>query len=250
MLVASPIFLDQIKQGLVIHMAVGDIWQVNNEFEYQDNANIYSWYLRVETEGDAAAVPADMLAFGVDRQVELVLLHNPFVNFRCTTARQIYPDNGLPQMEITGEVGSRLCTPVGDVLPGQCCCVITLYGDIANPDANNRGRDFFTGMCCSDQVNGTLDHGAPATYLQDVCDMYQRMTHTWTVGGNSYTIGVYSPSKAKPAGWPGNPSIPPFFWPLEHVRARSLIRTQRRRQPLDPCEPVCNATVPATTPPL
>ncbi len=231
-------------------MAVGDIWQVGNEFEYQDNANVYSWYLEVTTEGDAEAVPDDMITFGKERETALLILHNPFVNFRCVTARQIYPDGGLPQLEITGNLGSRLCTPVGDVLPGQCCAVVTLYGDKANPDKNNRGRDFYTGMCCSDQVNGVLDSGAPATYLQDLCDMFQTMTHTFTAGGNSYTIGVYSPSRAKPPGWPGNPSLPPYFWPLEFVRSRSLIRTQRRRQPLDPCEAVCDADVPATTPPL
>lgn len=229
-------------------MAVGDIYVVANEFEYQGNPNAYAWHLQVRVEGTPDKIAADALAFGVARQTAWLPLHNPSVNFRCVTARQVYPDFSLPKLQITTASGNRTCTPSLAHLPGQCSCVVTLYGDINNPTSFNRGRDFVTGQCCDDQLNGVLTSG-PVSYLQELCDMYAAMTNVYVNGGNEFDIGVYSPSRAKPPTWPIVPSIPPFFWKLEHVRGRSLMRTQRRRQPLDPCEEVCDQAIGAIPPP-
>ncbi len=229
-------------------MALDDIYLVTNEFEYQGNPNTYSWYLKVVLEGNPDGIPADALAFGVARETAWLALHNPSVNFNCVTARQVYPDTSLPQLEITGNSGNRSCTPVLGHLPGQCSCVVTQYGDITNPDKNNRGRDFITGQCCDDQIDGEYDSGI-GSYLESLCAMYATMTNHYVNGANEFDIGVYSPSRAKPPGWPGNPSLPPFFWTLQHVRGRSLVRTQRRRQPLDPCEAVCDQAIGPLPPP-
>lgn len=229
-------------------MPVGDIYVVSNEFEYQDNANAYSFYLRVTAEANPNLVGSQLLDFGVARQTAWLPLHQVLVTFRCVTARQVYPTNSLPQLRITDVTGSRSCFPSLAGLPGQCCAVATLYGDIANPTANNRGRDFITGMCCSDQINGVIDVDGGG-YGGDLCLMYVTMSSSYTAGGNEYEIGIYSPTRAKPPMWPVTPSVVPFFWRLQHVRVRSLIRTQRRRQPQDPCEAVCDNAIPAVPSP-
>jgi len=227
-------------------MALGDIYEVSNEFIYQQNPNQYSWHLRVQIEGTPATVNADLLAFGVVRETAWLPLHNPSVTFRCVTVRQVYPDNSLPQLQVTGNSGNRTCIPVLDHLPGQCSCVATRFGDIINPTSFNRGRDFVCGQCCDDQIDG--EYTSNPGYIDELCLMYATMTNIYVNGANTYDIGIYSPSRAKPPTWPIAPSIPPFFWPLQHVRTKQLVRTQRRRQPLDPCEVVCDLAVTSSPP--
>lgn len=194
-------------------MAVGDIYQVCNEFEYQKNPNEYNFFLHVRAEAGPTKVEADMLSFGVARETAWLPLHVASVNFRCVTARQVYPNNSLPGQQITGNVGTRSCMAVGAYLPGQCSAVVTLYGDSVNPTASNRGRDFITGQCSEDQIEGVW--GGAAGYLNALCQYYVAMGNSFVVGGNEYDIGIYSPSRAKPPGDPPPPPIVPFFWPLE-----------------------------------
>lgn len=235
-------------------MPVDDVWQVTNEFEYQGNPNSYNWHLQVSVEGDAEGVGDDMLTFGLLRQTAWILLHNPSVRFLCVTARQLFPTTSLPQMTINDPVklGNRTCDPLLNHLPGQCSCVVTRYGDKTNPTARNRGRDFVTGACGNDQFNGTFDSGI-GSYLEELCTMYANMTNRYVSAPNEYDIGIYSPSNALPPkaapGDPQPPPIVPYFWPLEFVRGRSLVRTQRRRQPLDPCEIVCDQDILPIPPP-
>jgi len=225
---------------------LGDIYQVTNEFIYQGNPNQYSFHLRLQIEGTPATVNADMLAFGVLRETAWLPLHNPSVTFRCVTARQVFDTNSLPQLEVTGNSGNRTCIPALDHLPGQCSCVAQLFGDIVDPTAFNRGRDFVCGQCCDDQLDGEFTAGPG--YIDELCLMYATMTNIYVNGANTYDIGIYSPSRAKPPGDPPPPPIPPFFWPLQHVRTKQLVRTQRRRQPLDPCEVVCDLAVTSVPP--
>lgn len=228
-------------------MAVGDIWQVTNEFTYQKNPNTYSFNLRVTAEGDPAALATNLLDFGATRQLAWLALHNPSVLFECISARLLYPNTGLPHIRITDTAGNRSCTPILDHLPGQCSCVVTLYGDVDSPTASNRGRDFITGQCCVDQSNGIWENG-PGDYLEKVCEYYALMGNTYTPGPNSFDIGIFSPTRAGITVTPHVPATPPYFWPLIFVRARSLVRTQRRRQPEGRCEFVCESNVEAPAP--
>jgi hypothetical protein len=223
-------------------MAVGDIYQVVNEFTYQGNANNYIWNLRVTSEVSQPTTLIDLLAFGAVRQTAWLPLHNPSVEFRCVSVRQVHPTNSLPRINANSEFGNRSCVPSLAHLPGQCSCVVTLYGDAADPNANNRGRDFVTGQCCADHLNGVFLTGA-SSYVEELCALYQGMGNTYSGGDASFEIGVYSPSRAKPPGYPDVPSLVPFFYTLQLVRVRSLVRTQRRRQPVDPCEEVCDQVI-------
>lgn len=228
-------------------MPVGDIWQVTNEFNYQGNPDSYSFHLRVDAEGDTAQLADNLLDFGEARETAWLPLHNPSVEFECVTARLLFPNTGLPRNRRTGVNGNRTCTPTLAHLPGQCSCVVTLYGDVESPNGNNRGRDYITGQCCNDQLNGIWETG-PGDYLQQICLYYGVMGNTYAPGANTFTIGIFSPTKAGFRTGPNVPPDPPYFWPLVFVRARSLVRTQRRRQPEDRCEEICEAVIGAPVP--
>jgi len=228
-------------------MAVNDVWQGSIEFSYQGNPNTYLWYLQLSVQNNEDKVGTDVLKFLKDTKDKLVPLHNPNVVFICNTARQVHPTKSVPVQEDIGEGGGRTeCATCGN-LPGQCSMVVTLYGDKADPTRNNRGRTFFTGQCAADQVNGQWVDGI-GSILQDYCDMYQTIGNTFTgTFTNEFDIGVFSPSEAAktlPQG--GNPPVDPlalFFFQLEFVRAKSLVRTQRRRQAEVQCEVVCDTDI-------
>ena len=223
-------------------MAIDDVYSVSNDFIYQGNPDSYIWYLSVTAEAVPAQITNALLGFGVARQTAFVPLHNPAVIFECVTVRQIFPNGSLPKQTLQDIAGDRTCDPVLAGLPGQCSCVVTLFGDSTNPTPNNRGRDFLTGQCCSDQFNGNWNSG-PGQYLEQVCEMYRVMGNTFAAGGNVFSIGVFSPTRAGIAEFPHIPPTPPYFFPLQAVRARGLVRTQRRRQPISRCEEVCDAVI-------
>lgn len=233
-------------------MAVGDIYQVVNEFEYQQNPNNYIWHLRVKEEGNPGDITQALLDFGHARVTAWLPLHTPSVLFRCNVVREVFPDTSVPEYQIYDPAagGNRTCTPADTGLPGQCSCVVTMYGDIENPTQFNRGRDFITGQCCDDQFNGKWDQtGAPGAYLDDLCEMYRLMGNEYVNGLNKFDIGIYSRTRAKPPGDPPPPPIVPYFWVLQRIRAKQLVRTQRRRQPEDPCENFCQAEIVQTPSP-
>ncbi len=223
---------------------IGDVWQVVNEFEYQGNPNSYIWHVQTRVEGAPNLIPAQLEQFGSERQAAWALLHNPSVDFLCITTRQIFPTFSRPRILIEKQSGSATCTPALNHLPGQCSCVVTLYGDVDNPTSRNRGRDFITGQCADDQVNGVWNNGV-GSYLESVCEMYRLMGSEIEIGGNTFDVGIYSRSNALPPKVNGvqPPPIEPFFWSLKHVTGRSLVRTQRRRQSEAPCEAVCDAAI-------
>jgi hypothetical protein len=228
-------------------MAVGDIYQVSNDFMYQGSPNSYITHLRVDAEGAPDLVTLQLANFGVAQEMAFLPLHNPSVNFDCVTVRQIFPTSALPKQLVTGSTGQRTCSPLLDHLPGQCSAVVTLYGDVADPTANNRGRDYWTGQCCSDQIDGVWNN--VGGYLEELCMFYQVRGNTVLAGANSFSIGIFSPTRAGFRTGPNVPPDPPFFWQLVFVRGRSLVRTQRRRQPQARCEETCEAVVGAPQPP-
>lgn len=222
-------------------MPANDIYQCVIEFELQNNPNAYDYYLRVTTVNDEENIYQGVLAFGAARITAMQALHSVDVTFRCVVSRQVWPTKSIPRVQASGVAGNRTsATPI--TLPGQCSAVVTLYGDRVDPDRWNRGRDFWTGALASDQANGVWNTGV-ASYLQDLCDYYQTMTNAFTdAWGNVYEIGLFSRTRAGVVE--GTPPVAvPFFWPLNFVIGKSLVRTQRRRQPEDPCEVTCEAPI-------
>lgn len=222
-------------------MPVGDVWEARIEMVQQNNPNSYGWYLQVVQEPAPQDTGKDVIEFAKARKAALLGLHSIFTEFQCVTARQIHPTKSVPEIDVEQGLGNRDCATCG-VLPGQCCVVATLWGDPAAPTKNNRGRDFFTGMCAADQTNGVFDSG-PVSILQEYCDMYQAMGNDFTGAfGTNFAIGIFSPTLAK-ADLADPQNEIQHFWQLQKVRVKSLVRTQRRRQPLDPCEAFCEADI-------
>lgn len=231
-------------------LVVGDVIQVNNEFTFQGDANLYSWYLQCGDVIDSGAMDADMEEFGGLREDAWVPIHDPNVNFACISWRRLWPQKALPMVVATGTIGSF--TPDEGPLPGQCSLVITLYGDVDDPNRNNRGRDFMTGLDGAAQTNGVWDFGVLAQARKFVT-LYALMGSTFVAfdSGNLYRIGLFSMTQANKTIPQGDPPViedadAVYFWPLEKVRGRSLVRTQRRRAAQDPCEVIFDEDVPVT----
>lgn len=217
-------------------MPIGDIYQVNNEFTLQGNANLVSWYLKLTAISDEDLVEADALAFGNATQGMLMGITSGNVSYLCWTARQVWPNASLPGAAADVQAGEVLC--VDTSLPGQCSMVVTTYGDTENPTRHNRQRDFLTGFCCDEQTNGEWN----ILRMEAVADAYKTLGNIWSAGagGNTFEVGLFSMSEAKKTvSQGGNPPVDEdaeFWWILQLVRVKQLVRTQRRRQPLAPCE--------------
>ena len=226
----------------------GDVIQVNNEFTFQGDANLYSWYLQSTVIAEDFSMDEDMAEFGDQREDALVPLSASLVTFACISSRRIWPQKSLPQVVATGNSGSF--TPTSGALPGQNSLVVTLYGDVDNPTRHNRGRDFWTGLDADSQANGVWKF-APGDQAVLFAAMYATMTSKFeaTQSGNEYRIGLFSMTQANKTIPQGDPPVivdpaAVYFWPLQKVRARSLVRTQRRRAAQDPCEAIFDLDVP------
>jgi len=227
----------------------GDVIQVNNEFTFQGDANLYSWYLQSSVVVFSDAMDVDMEEFAKAREAALRPLSAILLTFACVSWRRIWPQKSLPRVVSTGFPGTF--TPTSGALPGQNSLVVTLYGDVDDPNRHNRGRDFWTGFDADSQANGVWKLG-PGDQATLFAAMYATMTSTFeaTVSGNEYRIGLFSRTQANKTIPQGDPPIivdpaAVYFWPLQQVRARSLVRTQRRRAAQDPCEAIFDQDVPS-----
>ena len=228
----------------------GDVIQVNNEFTFQGDANLYSWYLQASVVVLSNTMDVDLEEFGNQRQAALLPLSAGALNFACISWRRLWPKKSLPRVAATGFGGTF--TPVNGPLPGQNSLVVTLYGDVDDPNRNNRGRDFWTGLDSASQFDGVWNLG-PGNQATLFAAMYATMTSTFvaTGSGNEYRIGLFSQTNANKTIPQGDPPVivdpaAVYFWPLQQVRARSLVRTQRRRAAQDPCEAILDLDVPAS----
>lgn len=231
-------------------LVVGDIIQVNNEFVFQGDANLYSWFLQCDDVVDSGAMDIDMEEFGGLREVAWRPLQAIELNFACISWRRLWPQKSLPRVAATGNIGTW--TPVDGPLPGQNSLVVTLYGDVDDPNRNNRGRDFISGLDGASQVNGVWSFGI-LDQARQLVEMYETMTSTFVAfaSGNVYRIGLFSQTQANKTIPQGDPPViedpdAVFFWPLVQVRGRSLVRTQRRRAAQDPCEAILDKDVPVS----
>lgn len=209
-------------------MSVGDVYMSALHFTYQGNANLFCNYFQVDEEPSVDDVITDVEAYiNTDWASDLRPIVDTSFVVDCIEVRQVHPNNSIPLITTVAiPAGSR--TPA-DNLPGQCSLVATLFGDKNNPDKNNRGRDFWTGGQEGDQAAGVWDTAA-SKFLDLVKDYYANRTVLVSpVSGNVFSWGTFSATRAKAA-------TAPWFWQMELVRLRHLVRTQRRRQPADPCE--------------
>ncbi len=209
-------------------MSVGDIYQSGLHFTFQKNANIFCNYFRLKTEVDIEEITTEInvhVEADWNDNMRPIMDGNFVVD--CIEVRQVWPNNAIPDIKaVVNPAGTRSDT---DNLPGQCSLVATLFGDVDNPTNHNRGRDFWTGGAEGDQTDGKWI-GGPAVFRTLLLAYYQARVQEFTgLSGNVFQWVVFSLTTAKL-------SQTPFHWVVQRIRLRDLVRTQRRRQPSDPCE--------------
>lgn len=218
-------------------MPVNDIWVAETHLTVQKNPNVHCNYYRLINEQDENA-GKELLAFEVQKQQDTFyeLITDEGV-IDCVKVREVFPTTSVFDSQGLQAPGERDTTSA-KTLPGQCSAVATLYGDEQNPNQFNRGRDFWHGALDADQDNGKWDLTG---YMVDVRAYYQNaMQQFSTADGNDWEWGHFSRTKAKEheesiGQEPPGPAIE-HFWMFDRVDVKQLVRTQRRRQPLEPCE--------------
>ncbi len=209
-------------------MAVGDIYMTALHFTYQKNANLFCNYFEVDEEPSSDDVQTDLATWLQDDWDDnmISIFDDTFV-VDCSEVRQVHPNNSIPLITaVTTPAGTR--TPA-DNLPGQCSLVATLFGNKTDPNGKNRGRDFWTGGQEGDQVAGEWTDSA-GLFLRLISTYYTARTVLVSPpSGNVFSWGTFSKKAVE-----NEEAV--HFWQMELVRLRHLVRTQRRRQPSDPCE--------------
>lgn len=221
-------------------MAVDDIWQGTLETEYQNNPNTYSWYFKAEQQANPPAAAADVLGEMDAILIALKPMMNTEVMVRCTTARRVAPNFTLPEIKIKNEEGLRSTAPGEFELPGQCALVVSLYGDPTNITKHNRGRDFINWGLTGDQNSGVWN-GPGSPWWDGIKSAYVEIGNSFSGAvGNNWEIGIFSRTEFK-----AKKPVEEYFWQLQNIRLRQLVRTQRRRQAEDRCEVVEDVVIPA-----
>ncbi len=228
-------------------MAVDDILKLDVNFELQKNPNTYDFVYRVEVAGGTDAADALALAtfFNTTPMTNILPIQTDAINFTCLVVTRIDPSPLVPQKVLTGVAGTK----VTDSLPGQCSMVLQLHKDESNDSARQRGRDFWSGFVEGDQDTGVWTNAA----MDTIQNWYQtEILGTISQGGATFRFGVWSRTQKKENDDPqfvsnggAVPDPPTFgtdpFTVVTYICSRTQVRTQRRRQPEDPCE-ICYVT--------
>ncbi len=226
-------------------MAINDVYQGILEAVYQDNPNQFQMHFQTTTSIGSVTEPDDIAEF-MELTVlpELVPLAVAAKVWRCSTAREIWPSTSLEKVRPFSPVipGTRMLT---SACPGQLSAVAQLVTVQIDSNSRTRGRDFHYAQDVVDlDVSGV---SWDLTYLTEIRDAYVTIGSSFTgTAGNVFDIGVFSRVQALENINPdfvGNggliPDPPlfgqPFFRQITGVRTNPLVRTQRRRQPEDPC---------------
>lgn len=217
-------------------MSVEDIYACDIHFRHQENDNLYCFIFQIQSEANEAVASRDVAVHGLNKVWPAL---RPIITTEavglCAVGREIWPATSIPEIQRIDENGSREIG-LSTALPGQNSMVAQLFGDAGNPNRFNRGRDFLAAWNCQDQTRGMFDSDP----LSDAQTFYEGDWKTFTAtSGNQFRWGTFSLTQAKKTvPQNGNPPVDPdavFFWPIELVRLNPLVRTQRRRQPEDPC---------------
>ncbi len=207
-------------------MATGDVYQGEQHFTLQSNPNTYCFFYQITTEVNESVASRDVAVHMKDVVFPLIqALTVDTAIFHCVTGKEVWPKTSIVEVQETPGIGGQ-DKGLAQILPGQCNMVAQLYGDQANPTASNKGRDFWTGWISDDQEDGKFESSATGV----IQTFYETLPKSFTsTNGNVFDWGVFSMKLAKQS-----PPVP-FFFTVKLIRINKLVRTQRRRQPEDPC---------------
>lgn len=223
-------------------MAVGDVYQVTLFFDLQGQTeNIYQFYL---DQTQAGGTPTVEEALNNWAEVEWITDMKPFFTpdkvFKCIETKKIFSSDvkdNVPELgrqESISIAGTNIET---NSLSGQCSLVIQNLFDTTETDPSKRGRDFFTGFPMDAQVDGIWEAVQYASFeTAFVAVMKPTITHLG--GGWIWTNFSHTLNKARIAQDPATPE-PSWIDPVSHIgiiRALKHVRTQRRRQSMNPCD--------------
>jgi len=230
-------------------MPIGDIVRVDVNYTFQNNPNTWCTFWETQTAAPVDTEPVSILdLFFGSLQPALEVIMSNQITFDCLVAQVIDPlPAGLPVVRNRDAVGALDSTE----LPGNVNAVVqTLEGIVESPP-RKRGRDFWPGASVLEQVEGFWTQG----YANLILDFYIAEVIPLLTDTNegAYEWGNYSFTQRAENADPqfmGNggtvPDPPTFgndpFTEITLVRMVRACRTQRRRQPLDPCQPPYEST--------
>jgi len=215
-------------------MPVGDVYQSNLWSTFQgDHANVWTAFFRADTLPDTLTVEEDLNEFMENVMVAAFksVVRDTFI-FECSDTSKIWDEltdlvsTSLPRQRAFNVPGTIL---TGNTLPGQCSLLIQLLSDLESSNPMSRGRDFFNGLLAADQLDGVWALG-PVAIIQAIYKS-NLIDGVSTTDNGVYTYVNFSRKAASDPAILGSP-----VRPIIAIRSLKHVRTQRRRQPMNPCD--------------
>ncbi len=200
------------------------------QFQGQED-NIYGYYMQADGPVGVGSDETQLATwFDSDFLLALKAKQTTTLAFTCIDVKKIWAE--VPGvLDTSVGIQKPITVPgtlTGLALPGQCSLVIQLLPNFSNSDPTRKGRDFYTGLVETQQVNGGWTDDA----AQDIMDILtaELEVGVTTANGSTFTWGNFSYKRAQPAG-AGTP-----FEKITALRALKHVRTQKRRDARNPCD--------------
>jgi len=215
-------------------MPVNDLYKTDVWNEFQgDVDNQWTFISKVITDAPGVLGNEEDLNSHFAATVDLLLIQMALTfEFTCIDTKKIYVATtnkktpGIPhQLGLTGKAG----TSMGGALPSQCQFCVQELSDIDDGNPSKRGRSFYNGFNVDDQTDGDWD-SIPVTVFAAVLVTQLMGGFTGPNGGDYTWVGISSKAfdlDPIPAG---------FTFDINILRGLKQVRTQRKRQPLNPCD--------------
>lgn len=220
-------------------MPIGDIYTVSTFFDFQGQTNnVYLWHMFTNDDADTSTNEHALNEYFEDTVLPafVVGLDENFI-FKCIDTKLVIDESVKdPVTSISQQIAVNLAGSVttAEALPGQCSMVIQTIDELSNGDPSSRGRDFYTGFVEGDQADGVWIDATLAART-GILNTVLKPSSILKNGGQWFWVNL-SPKRiaARKAG--GGPPFVKVFADIEFLRPLKAVRTQRRRQFLNPCD--------------
>ncbi len=231
-------------------MAIDDIIKADVFFTHQKNPNQYCYNFETTVSSEPATQDLEEFAtvFVAIIMPGIKAWSDESVIFNCVKTSLVVrgdPDDDSVPLPVIKNLGDAAGTRMTlDALPGQCSAVVQTLKSIDEVKPRTRGRDFITGLVETDQTDGL--------WTQATADLVLNRYDTVIigtlagVGAGRYLYGNFSPTQQAEnvnKDFVSNGGLVPDpetfgdapFSEVTLSRMQQLVRTQRLRQPEDPC---------------
>ncbi len=220
-------------------MPPGDVHTVTTFFDFQGNLNnVYLWHFVVQNDATSGTNEAAMIEFFEDDMLPTLAigLDENFI-FTCIDAKRILDQLVKDKISSIGEqkaVAIPGTIMAAEALPGQCSLVIQTIKDLDDASTSSRGRDFFTGFPEGDQADGIWTDAAQDRVTGQLNSEFTQgaiVKNGGTFIWSNLSGKLYAARKVHPG-----PVFPAITNQIVFLRPLNHVRTQRRRQSLNPCD--------------